>query len=246
MIRDHLVANAAGTHNGVPWRSHEVARIEALSDAVFAFAVTLLIVALEVPETFGELWAKMHGFVAFAIGFAILFHVWYNQHSFFRRFGLQDAWTIVLNGALLFLILFYVYPLKFLFTLLVSEFMGEKGMIRLKDGQLVPMLESAEQARTMMVIYGAGFASVFGIFVLLYFHALRQKEQLSLSEQEQFDARESLEQNAIMVLIGLASMTIAHLSGNISLAGVTYVLIGPAITIQRTLRGRQRRRKFGR
>lgn len=245
MIREHIATKNGGTHNGVPWRSHEVARIEALSDAVFAFAVTLLIVALEVPETFTELWEKMHGFVAFAIGFAILFHVWYSQHSFFRRFGLQDTWTIVLNGVLLFLILFYVYPLKFLFTLLVSEFTGGKGIVHLKDGQLVPMLENSEQARTMMMIYGAGFASVFGIFVLLYFHVMQRKEQLNLSPQEQFDTQESLEQNAIMVLIGLLSTAIVALTGNTNMAGLTYILIGPAITLQRTLRGRQRRLKFG-
>ena len=79
----------AGGHNGVPWRSHEISRIEALSDAIFAFAVTLLVVALEVPQTFSELWEKMHGFLAFAISFALLFQVWYSQHVFFRRYGLS-------------------------------------------------------------------------------------------------------------------------------------------------------------
>jgi len=57
---------------------------------VFALAVTLLIVSLEVPETFNDLWAKMQGFGSFAISFAILFQVWYTQHIFFRRYGLQD------------------------------------------------------------------------------------------------------------------------------------------------------------
>ena len=113
----------------MPWRSHEIIRIEALSDAVFAFAVTLLVVALEVPHTFGELWDKMHGFFAFAISFALLFHVWYAQHTFFRRYGLQDGVTVLLNGLLLFLVLFYMYPLKFLFTLLMNEMFGGGGMV---------------------------------------------------------------------------------------------------------------------
>lgn len=162
-------------HNGIPWRSHEISRIEALSDAVFAFAVTLLVVALEVPQTFAELWEKMHGFLAFAISFAMLFHVWYTQHVFFRRYGLQDAVTLMLNGVLLFLVLFYMYPLKFLFAMLVSELFGGGGLARLPDGRLEPMLANKGEAETMMIIYAVGFGAIFIVFVLLYANALRQR-----------------------------------------------------------------------
>ena len=34
---------------------HDVTRIEAFSDAVFGFAITLLVVSLEVPNSFDEL-----------------------------------------------------------------------------------------------------------------------------------------------------------------------------------------------
>ncbi len=54
------------------FRSAEIARIEGLSDGVFAFAVTLLIVSLEGPRTYGELISAMRGFFAFAICFALL------------------------------------------------------------------------------------------------------------------------------------------------------------------------------
>ena len=36
----------------IEWRSHEPSRLETFSDAVFAFAVTPIIVSLEVPKPF--------------------------------------------------------------------------------------------------------------------------------------------------------------------------------------------------
>src|SRR6266436_400666 len=116
MLRKKLIDKSVGDNKKFRWRGHEISRIEGLSDAVFAFAVTLLVVSLEVPKTFDELMAVMRGFGAFAICFALLIVVWFNQYKFFRRYGLQDNLTIVLNTALLFVVLFYVYPLKFVFT----------------------------------------------------------------------------------------------------------------------------------
>src|ERR1700704_843358 len=131
MLREKLMAKDIGRRADFRWRSHEISRIEGLSDAVFAFAVTLLVVSLEVPRTFTELAAAMRGFGAFAISFMLLFMVWFNQYKFFRRYGLQDNLTVCLNAILLFVVLFYVYPLKFLFTFLVSLFTGGGGRVHL-------------------------------------------------------------------------------------------------------------------
>src|SRR3954452_24662987 len=86
---------------GFRWRGTEIARIEGLSDAVFAFAVTLLVVSLEVPKTFTELVSLMSGFLPFAICFAMLMQVWHEQFLFFRRYNLQDTATLMLNYVLL-------------------------------------------------------------------------------------------------------------------------------------------------
>ncbi len=59
------------------WRGKEIARVEALSDAVFGFAVTLLVVSLEVPRTFGALKHEMSGFFAVALCFALLILIWH-------------------------------------------------------------------------------------------------------------------------------------------------------------------------
>jgi low temperature requirement protein LtrA len=88
--------------DGFRWRSHEVTRVEGFSDAVFGFAVTLLIVSLEVPHTSTELLATMRGFGAFVVTFFMLAALWYRQFVFFRRYGLEDRVTVILNLVLLF------------------------------------------------------------------------------------------------------------------------------------------------
>jgi hypothetical protein len=87
-MRRHLAQQGFGADRGFRWRGGEISRLEGLSDAVFAFAVTLLVVSLEVPETFDELLRVLRGFFAFAVCFSILFWVWYDHYRFFRRYGL--------------------------------------------------------------------------------------------------------------------------------------------------------------
>jgi uncharacterized membrane protein len=60
MIREKLIEKGIGKTQ-FRWRSEEVSRIEGLSDAVFGFAITLLVVSLEVPKTFNELASTMNG-----------------------------------------------------------------------------------------------------------------------------------------------------------------------------------------
>src|SRR5204863_4076464 len=105
MLREKLIDLRLGENSTFRWRSHEISRIEGLSDAVFAFAVTLLVVSLEVPKTFEELMHAIRGFGSFAVCFALLFVVWFNQYKFFRRYGLQDALTMIINAGLLFVVL---------------------------------------------------------------------------------------------------------------------------------------------
>ena len=243
MIRQKLIDKRVGA-TSFRWRSEEVSRIEGLSDAVFGFAITLLVVSLEVPRTFNELRATMSGFGAFAISFVLLFLVWFNQHKFFRRYGLQDNTTVWLNAALLFVILFYVYPLKFLFTFLVSKFTGGHGEIRLPNGNMESTLEGEDQMRTLMIIFGIGYFAVFAVFVLLYLHAYRKQNELNLNALERFDTVSSIQESGLNCAIALFSISLVYFGGPrfAGLSGVAYMLTGLVMAFHGFLMGSRRRR----
>jgi uncharacterized membrane protein len=244
VIRESLSKREAEVQKGFRLRGlGEVSRVEALSDGVFAFAITLLVVSLEVPRTFDDLLVTMRGFLAFAVTFAMLFHVWLVQYKFFRRYGLNDNITIWLTALLLFVVLFYVYPLKFVWTFIANALLGLGTTVQTAAGHVEPVVRG-EQVPTMLLVYGAGFAAVFAIFALLYLHAYRRRAVLELTELECFDTRSELQENALMSLVGLVSISIA-LTRNpryMTLAGMSYWLIGPIMYVHGHLRGRRRRR----
>ena len=233
-----------GSSGEFRWRGHEISRIEGLSDAVFAFAITLLVVSLEVPKTFTELAETMHGFGAFLISFLLLFAVWFNQYKFFRRYGLQDTTTVMLNAALLFVVLFYVYPLKFLFSFLVNELTGGHGEVRLPNGNVAAMIESNEQMASLMTIFNLGYLAVFAVFVLLYWHAYRKREALELNELERFDTRESIQESALNCGIAIFSLLIVIIGGakRAGLAGMIYMLQRVVMTLNGMIMGKRRRK----
>jgi uncharacterized membrane protein len=208
--------------NPLRWRGHEVSRLEGFSDTVFAFALTLLVVALEVPHSYDKLMELMKGFPAFACSFALLVWIWSEHNTFFRRYGLQDAWTITLNAALLFLVLFYVYPLKFMFDAMFSQFLprGQEGPVRMDLYQLA----------NTSAIYAGGFVALFVVFALLYHHAYASREKLGLSELEAFDAKISIGHQVMSIGVGVVSLLIAMLAPLrfVRLAPMAFFLMGPA------------------
>ena len=230
MIRTLAEKSGIGIEKEFRWRGGEVSRIEGFSDAVFAFSVTLLVVSLEVPKTFNELMSAMQGFIAFTLSFALLLWVWYNHYIFFRRYGLQDNYTIVLNAILLFVILFYIYPLKFLATLIVATFLGTDLNVHLSGGEAVPMINLGQTA-TLMVVYGVGFLLVFLCFALLYAHAYGRRTHLDLDESEIFDTISGLQGNLIEAGVGLTAVVLALLIGNTNplLSSMPYWFIGPVM-----------------
>ena len=200
---------------------HEISRLEAFSDAVFAFALALLVVSVEPPSSYPELVDRMLGGVSFACCFALLVWIWYEHNTFFRRYGLQDGYTILLNSLLLFVVLLYVYPLKFMFDALFARFVQ-----RLDPPMPMQLWELANAS----IIYSIGFIAIFVLLALFYRHAVSRHVELGLSELDLFDARTSLRHHLISAGVGMLSLLLASF-GPLGLAPVApslYTLMGPA------------------
>jgi len=221
---------------GFRHRGHRhVARIESFSDAVFGLSVTLLIVSLEVPKTFDDLLRALAGFPAFALTFVLLAQIWFIQYRFFRRYSLQDNTTIALNMALLFVVVFFTYPLKFLFGVAVARNVSDT-IIR------------GDQLVWMYAIYDAGYAAVFVIFILLFGHALRKRAELELTPFEVFETRRVIALFVFQILVAAVSVSLAAFF-NVRrdyeavgrAGGLAYLLIPIGITAIEAIFGRRRR-----
>jgi uncharacterized membrane protein len=208
--------------------SPDVTRLEAFSDAVFAFALTLLVVALEVPRSFEELMGAMRGFLAFGLCFVLLLTIWKSHYRFFRKYPLADSWTIVLNSGLLFVVLFYVYPLKFLMSVLVHEFFG------IESGQVdTASIIRGPQMSSVMMIYGAGYLTISVIFALLHAHARRRQAELGLDAAERMELQMWMQHHMIAAGVAVLSILLAALPLRYGplFSGLSYMLLGPLMSI---------------
>lgn len=218
---------------GFTWRGGEVSRLEGFSDAVFGFALTLLVVSTEVPRSFEQLVHAMKGFFGFAFSFVMLLGVWEKHYRFFRRFGLQDGRTIILNGLVLFVVVFYVYPLKFLSTGMFTGLVGETSDAAMK----------IEDFPLLLVIYGCGFAAIFALYAALHVYAYRRRAELGLSALEVALTRNEIFRNGLMAGLGLFSIILAELLPLqlAALAGFAYFLTGVIESWHGVAAGRLRR-----
>ncbi len=209
------------------WRGGDITRLEAFCDVVFGFALTLLVVSLEVPRTYAEMMTAMRGFLPFAVCFAQLIMIWLAHYRFSRRFGLEDPYTVFLNIILLFLVLFYVYPLKFVFTLVFSQLTGsaiDRGI-------------AWHEAAVLMRIYAAGFVAVFSLFSLLYAHAYKFRDALELNEVEVLQTRFEIQKTSMMTVVGIVSFGLTF--KNPAWAGWWYFVLGPALGIHGAICGKR-------
>jgi len=104
--------------------SIEFARIVAFTDGVFAIAITLLVLSLEVPSDLQA--SALHAFLidswpqlfAYFLSFAVIGRFWIGHHHVFSMLQDFDRRLIVLNLAYLSMIVLVPFP---------TELLGEYG-----------------------------------------------------------------------------------------------------------------------
>ena len=195
--------------DGFRLRGIEMTRIETFTDAAFAFAVSLLVISTQsVPTSFSELIDALIGVPAFALSFLLIMTFWYGHWQWSRRFGLDDMSTILLSGLLVFTVLVYVFPLKFLFTLAVAWV----SRFRLATSDMSNAISSVDDLYHIFAIYGIGYAAMAFAIVLLNLHALRLRTTLGLDDLELLLTRSEITVWCVLGSVGLLSAITALLT----------------------------------
>jgi uncharacterized membrane protein len=142
----------------------DASRMEAFSDGVFGFAVTLIILGIRVPHI-GEgrdgnvLWKSLlelwPSFLALVLSFVTVFIMWMNHHVMFKCLRGIDARIVIANGLLLLLVMMVPFP-----TALIAEYLTSPG------------------ASTACAVYSAFFILVNAAFILLWHSATKNGRKL--------------------------------------------------------------------
>lgn len=238
MVRSAVKKHFIGMNKEFRYRGEDSTRIEALSDSVFALAIGLLLISTSAPNTFQELLVFTQDLLPFAMCITLIILIWFEHFKFFIRYGFRSGRIVVLNTLLLFLLLFYVYPLKFLTKLLVSIYYGLISPffgIDTTVGKEIKDMISADEMTQLMVVYGLGAASLFFVLMLMYRYALKQKIELDLNEVEIFDTKVSVTTNLLMGSIPILSVFLAisipnPIVGSV-VSGFSYFLYWPVMTL---------------
>lgn len=137
---------------------HSKNRIEALSDGVFAFAATLMVVDIGSTTEIATLKDKLPSFISFAASFFIMMALWKVHYNYLRRTNYIDNWIIALNMIFLFTVLFYIFPVK-----------------PLLDSALMKSRMNFDDFSNLFQIYSVGFSLMFLCVSLIYFRAFEKR-----------------------------------------------------------------------
>jgi uncharacterized membrane protein len=143
------------------------ARVEAFSDGVFAFAITLLVVTIAQPEDYRhlahDLARRWPSLAAYVVSFAVIGIMWLNHHSVFSHFSRVDRGLVYLNLLLLMTVAFLPYP----------------------TGVLGQALARGQGERTAAVVYAVTMTANAVAWTALWLYAAHDRRLLRTSFPEQ-------------------------------------------------------------
>ncbi|MGE5858391.1 MAG: TMEM175 family protein [Solirubrobacterales bacterium] len=142
-------------------------RLEAFSDGVFAIAITLLVLELNVP-TGDDLWHQLKdewpSFAAFFVSFWVIGIIWVNHHGVLDHLARADRGVLYLNLLLLFTVVFIPFP-----TALLAEH-----------------LKSGKDEHVAAFVYSGAFLAMSLAYGFLWSYITNRKQLLGveLSDDE--------------------------------------------------------------
>ncbi len=186
--------------NGFRLRGMDMTRTETFTDAAFAFALTLLVVSIDsVPSSYDELWLAVQGIPAFGLACALLFLFWYGHWNWSRRYGLEDFPSIVLSFVLVFVMLCYVYPMKYVTSIFVAWITDRK----LEVGASI---NSIDELYGIFTMYSIGFVALSLVVLLLYLRAWAVRDDLELDVVERHHTRSEIGSWIIFSAVGVLAI----------------------------------------
>ena len=170
-------------------------RLDAFTDAAFAFAVSLLVIGgARAPEDIDTLIAALGDIPAFAFGFAVITMFWLGHVRWRRLRGGEGDWLATLLTLLLvFLTLVYVQPLRAMAAETGLWFTGHGSGFR-------------GNVSDLFAVYGTGFVAMSLIMAALYWEAL---SRTAMSAQRRAEARGERGIWIILAITGLLSILVS-------------------------------------
>jgi uncharacterized membrane protein len=182
--------------------SMDTKRLEAFSDGVFAIAITLLVLELQVPEgTDGGLWhALVHEWPQFAgylTSFFVIGIMWVNHHSMFTQIVRADRTLLFLNLLLLLWTSLLPFP-----TGLVSRHLGGSGW----------------DAKVAEALYSITLTLAAVSFSLMWAHAVRGGRLLAAPIGDRAAEWRSIRRFSVGTLFYAITIGVAFLAPFVALA----------------------------
>jgi uncharacterized membrane protein len=168
----------------------DATRLDAFTDASFAFAVSLMVVgAGGVAPDYAGLLLVMKAIPSFAIGFAIIAMFWFAHVRWREVRGDSDWRSVVLTFLLILSVLIYVHPLRAMSASFAAFLSGSPDSY---GGHMTDMFR----------IYGIGFSIMGAIVAALYVDALRNPD---LDSKRRHEIKGEMFVWLILVTTGIAS-----------------------------------------